>query len=355
MLQRMSAAIEADSTYDAANLAADRVDFAAINPRDLTPLLDKVCAFLRTARWRARNRSGTAAATILLDEVYVGFTIRPHHRTCRRLRAWPGSGGGGARGDIWNLLLLRAWPGGGGEGVHSWTGHLLSTPLAADFGPGSEAAAEGSSAGRGVCFVRLSLPTSGLALRGRRRGAQVDGEFALHASRRRLTSGLARRGRRRGGLRDGESAVFIVSRCRSLLRACPGADGEGAYGQRVCTLAPLATDFGRRSRPEHGNEGLGNKETAANPRQNRNESGTKDEASEDRRSGEDRLAIAVTLPGSKTGAKGEITSGESKSFLSATYVPDSQAIVAVTSTTVNVKLLPPCSTETSSRFPVGFR
>ena len=36
VLQRMSAAIEADPTYDAALLAADRVDFAAINPRDLT-------------------------------------------------------------------------------------------------------------------------------------------------------------------------------------------------------------------------------------------------------------------------------------------------------------------------------
>ena len=36
VLQRMSAAIEADPTYDAAILAADSVDFAAINPRDLT-------------------------------------------------------------------------------------------------------------------------------------------------------------------------------------------------------------------------------------------------------------------------------------------------------------------------------
>ena len=36
VLQRMSATMEADPTYDAALLAADRVDFAAINPRDLT-------------------------------------------------------------------------------------------------------------------------------------------------------------------------------------------------------------------------------------------------------------------------------------------------------------------------------
>ena len=54
---------------------------------------------------------------------------------------------------------LRAWYGGGGRGALSWTGSLLSTPLAADFGPGMEAAAE---------------------------GAQVEGKFALYASRRQL-------------------------------------------------------------------------------------------------------------------------------------------------------------------------
>ena len=39
--------------------------------------------------------------------------------------------------------LLRAWPGGGSGGVRSWTGYLLCTPFATDFGPGPEAAAEG--------------------------------------------------------------------------------------------------------------------------------------------------------------------------------------------------------------------
>ena len=40
---------------------------------------------------------------------------------------------------------LRAWPGGGsgGPGVRSWTGYLLCTPFAADFGPGPDVAAEG--------------------------------------------------------------------------------------------------------------------------------------------------------------------------------------------------------------------
>ena len=49
--------------------------------------------------------------------------------------------------------------------------------------------AEGWAAGRGVCFLRLPPPTSGLAAlaqRGPRRGLQLDGEFSLHVSRRRL-------------------------------------------------------------------------------------------------------------------------------------------------------------------------
>ena len=55
-----------------------------------------------------------------------------------------------------------------------------------------------SFAGRGVCFLRLSPPTSGLARRRRQRGAQLDVEFAFNASRRRL---------------------------RALPRAGPGAEG----------------------------------------------------------------------------------------------------------------------------------
>ena len=38
--------------------------------------------------------------------------------------------------------------------------------------------------------------------------------------------------------------LFIVFPSHPLLRAWPGGNGEGAYGQRVCVPAPLATDFG---------------------------------------------------------------------------------------------------------------
>ena len=124
---------------------------------------------------------------------------------------------------------------------------LLSTPLATDFGPvpqggggggaqldgefafyafrrqhraWPEGAMEGCAAGRGVCFLRLSPPTSGLARRGRRGGAQLDGEFAFYASRHRLRVWP---GRDRGGAQlDGEFA-FYASRHR--LWAWPGGGG----------------------------------------------------------------------------------------------------------------------------------
>ena len=108
---------------------------------------------------------------------------------------------------------LRAWPGGGGGGVRSWTESFLSTPLAANFGPGPEGAAEGGAAGPPVCFLRLSLPTSGLARRRRRRGTQLDGEFAFYASRRRL-------------------------------RAWPGGGGGGACSWTESLISTLAADFG---------------------------------------------------------------------------------------------------------------
>ena len=63
-------------------------------------------------------------------------------------------------------------------------GFYASRPPTSGPGPGPEPAAKGRAAGRGVCFLRLSPPTSGLARRGRRRGAQLDGEFPFYASRR---------------------------------------------------------------------------------------------------------------------------------------------------------------------------
>ena len=46
----------------------------------------------------------------------------------------------------------------------------FTASLAADFGPGPEAVAEGCAAGRGACFLSLLPLTSGLAWRRRRRG-----------------------------------------------------------------------------------------------------------------------------------------------------------------------------------------
>ena len=108
----------------------------------------------------------------------------------RRLRAWPGAAEAGSAGL--GVCFLRFSPPTSGQALRrrqrgvQLDRESLCTPLAADFGPGPEGAAKGCSAGRGVCSPRLSPPTSGLARRGRRRGAQLDGEFALHASRHRL-------------------------------------------------------------------------------------------------------------------------------------------------------------------------
>ena len=95
-------------------------------------------------------------------------------------------GSGGARSWTGSLLSSAADFGPGPEGAAAARpGSLPTTPLAADFGPGPELWVEGRSAGQGVCFLRLSPPTSDLA-RLRRRGMQLDGKFSLYASRRRL-------------------------------------------------------------------------------------------------------------------------------------------------------------------------
>ena len=141
---------------------------------------------------------------------------------------------------------------------------LLCTPLA-DFGPGPETAAERRSAGRGVYFLRLSPQTSGQA-RTRPRRRRQDGEFAFYASRSRLrvwlgggpgggggarswieaffamplptTFGLARRGRWRGAQLDREFAVY-ASRRRLRASASPGGGGGG--GDLVCLFADFSS------------------------------------------------------------------------------------------------------------------
>ena len=83
----------------------------------------------------------------------------------------------------WPALL--GWPA-GPAGAILEGGEYASYAFARRLGPGQEAEEEVRAAGRGVCILRLSPPTSGLDRRGRRRGAQLDREFASYASRRRL-------------------------------------------------------------------------------------------------------------------------------------------------------------------------
>ena len=104
-------------------------------------LLDEVYAFLRADRWRARSRSWTAAVTTLLDEVY-------YRTTDPAADFGPG-------------------PEAVAEGRVAISGICFSASLTANLGPGLEAAAERCTAGRGICFLRLLPPTSGLARKGK--------------------------------------------------------------------------------------------------------------------------------------------------------------------------------------------
>ena len=100
-----------------------------------TPRLSPNLCLSGAAWGRARSRSWTAGATTLLDEVYAflsnpsrrqgaraeleldgwcyypnGRGLLPHLRSCRRLREWPGCGGGGARSWTRSLLSTPLWP-----------------------------------------------------------------------------------------------------------------------------------------------------------------------------------------------------------------------------------------------------
>ena len=124
----------------------------------------------------------------------------------------------------------------------------LSTPLAADVGLNPEGAEEGCAAGRGVRFLRLLPPTLGPIRRGRRRGAQLDGEYGfLRLSP--PTSGRARRRRRRRGAQLEREFAFCASRCR--LRAWPGGGNGGVRserGVRFLRLLPPTSGLARRWR-----------------------------------------------------------------------------------------------------------
>ena len=183
------------------------------------------------------------------------------HTSRRRLRAWPGECGGRRSAGLGVCFLrlppptsdlarrrerraarldgefasyasrrLRARPGRGGGGELSWTGSWLSTPLAADFGPGPPAEA---AAGRGVCFLRLPPKTSGLARRRRRQGAQLDGGISS-------TPRADDFGPGQEVVVDGRAAgrgAFYASRRR--LRVSPGEGGGGArcLGQEFAFLS----------------------------------------------------------------------------------------------------------------------
>ena len=125
--------------------------------------------------------------------------------------------------------------------MRSWTGSWLSTPPAADFGPGPEAEADGCAIFAFYASRRrlLAFPWGG---GGWARSWTGDSFLRLSTP----TSGLAQSKRRSGGLRGGESA-FIVFPCRPLLPAWLGGHGEAAYGQRVCRGAAEKSGTGSAS------------------------------------------------------------------------------------------------------------
>ena len=169
-----------------------------------TILLDEVYAFLRAARWRALSRSWTAAATTTLDKVYypttdpaANFGLGPKAEAEGRvpipgiccsasLTADFGSGWEAARRGTAGrgfLLLsthlaarLRALLGSGG-GVRSWTGSLHSTP--------------GGLQDEEPAFHRLSESStaSGLARRRWRRGIWTKSVHPCASRRRRRADG----------------------------------------------------------------------------------------------------------------------------------------------------------------------
>ena len=152
------------------------------------------------------------------------------------------------------------------EGRAAIPGTCFSASLTADFGPAPEAAAEGCTAGRGICFLRLSPPTSGLARRRRWRGAQLDRGFAFFASRRRLRAwpgggggrvcrwmesllfmpprGLARRGRRRGGIRNGESGFHRLWESPTASAWRQWRRGIWTKSLHPCASRQRASEFG---------------------------------------------------------------------------------------------------------------
>ena len=108
-----------------------------------------------------------AILTMLCSVAVTSFML-PTPSAPRRASLAGGSGTGGAPTAA--AERHRCWTGAGHMYVLVCIG-LLSTPLAADFGPGPEAAAEVRVAGRGVCFSTLLAANFGPGLDGAVEGA----------------------------------------------------------------------------------------------------------------------------------------------------------------------------------------
>ena len=162
--------------------------------------LDLVFAFYAPRR-RLRVRPGGAAVGCAAGHGIALYASRRRLRAWRRVRR---------RGAHWQLdgesafnasrRQLRALPGEGGGGALSWTGSSLSTPPAADVGPGPEEATEGCAAGQGIALYAFGP--------GPEAAAELDGEFASPP-----TSGQARRRRR---LRESQQSGQDCSAERAL-------------------------------------------------------------------------------------------------------------------------------------------
>ena len=108
-------------------------------------------------RWLSQERPAPSPSRVLCCRL-CGLCLtsgRAAGRRCFFLRLAPPTSGLARRGRRRGAQL---------------DGSLLSKPRAADFGPGTETAAEGRSAGWGARCLRLSTPTLGLARRRRWRG-----------------------------------------------------------------------------------------------------------------------------------------------------------------------------------------
>ena len=112
---------------------------------------------------------------------------------------------------------------------------LFSTPFAADFGPGLERASEGAQLDGEFAFYasrrRLRAWHGG--------GRQLDGDISFHSSRRRLRDWP-------GGGAEGRAAGRGILLCasRHRLRAWPGWGGWGRAGGRgICFSTLLAANF----------------------------------------------------------------------------------------------------------------